>query len=63
MKLPVSEFNQTEHDGCVMHFQTRDCACECGHKGEKSLEDREMVFQPYVAPKKQIKSTEEDDES
>jgi hypothetical protein len=51
MKLPVSEWNQDEHDKCPQHFQTRDCACTCGHAGAKSLESRGLTFQPRLAPK------------
>lgn len=61
MKWPVTEYNQTEHEGCPMHFATRDCACTCGHKGERSLESRSMAFQPYVPPKP-MKVKEEDTE-
>lgn len=63
MKLPVTEFNQEEHDGCYLYFMSSTCTCECGHKGERSLESRETIFQPYV-PKKQliIKKEEDNDE-
>jgi len=58
---PVNEYTQAEHDGCFMHFQTRDCTCECGHKGERSLESRKTTFQPYVPPRnKQIEIKEEE---
>lgn len=63
MKLPVTEYNQAEHDGCYLHFMSSDCTCDCGHKGERSLESRETVFQPYVAPRKQLKTKDEDDEN
>jgi hypothetical protein len=45
-----------------MHFQTRDCACDCGHKGERSLESRDTVFLPYITPKKKIVIKEEEQE-
>lgn len=51
LKLPITEYNQAEHDGCALHFTSGDCSCECGHKGERSLESRNMTYQPYVAPK------------
>jgi hypothetical protein len=51
MKMPVTESNQAENDGCPEHFQTRSCACTCGHKGSRSLESRAMVFQPRLTPK------------
>lgn len=51
MKLPVTEWNTEEHDGCPEHFQTRTCACTCGHKGSRLLEDRGMQFQPVMSPK------------
>jgi len=61
LKLPVTEFNQAEHDGCFLHFMSHDCTCDCGHKGERSLASRETVFQPYVPPKtKAIKVEEEE---
>jgi hypothetical protein len=62
LKLPISKWNQEEHDKCYLHFQTRDCMCECGHKGERSLESRETLFQPYVPPKKQLVTKDEDDD-
>lgn len=62
LKLPVTEFNQAEHDGCYLHFMTRMCTCDCGHKGERSLESRETVYQPYVPPRNQLKAKDEDDE-
>lgn len=52
LKLPVTEWNQAEHDLCYEHFGTRDCACTCGHAGSRSLEDRGMSFTPYIPPKK-----------
>ena len=59
---PVNEYTQEEHDKCYLHFQTRDCKCDCGHKGERSLESRSMTFQPFVPPRKQqLKTTEEED--
>jgi hypothetical protein len=60
---PVSEYTQGEHDKCPMHFQTRDCACTCGHKGERSLESRSMTFQPYTPPRKQQLVVKEEDDS
>jgi len=61
LKLPVTEFNQNEHDGCYLHFMSSTCTCDCGHKGERSLASRETVYQPYVPPKvKAIKAEEED---
>lgn len=56
LKYPVTEFNQTEHDGCYKNFMSSVCECDCGHKGERSLESRETRFQPFVPPKlKEIK--------
>jgi hypothetical protein len=52
LKLPLTEYNQGEHDGCPRHFETRSCACTCGHEGERTLEQRETEFKPYVPPKK-----------
>lgn len=52
LKAPVTEWNQGEHDLCPLHFATRDCACECGHAGERSLEDRGMTYTPYIPAKK-----------
>ena len=54
LKMPVTEWNQEEHDKCPMHFETRSCACTCGHKGERSLESRGMVFTPYIPPKTKL---------
>lgn len=51
LKWPVSEYNEAEHDKCPMHFSTRSCACTCGHKGERSLESRNMTYQPRSTPK------------
>ncbi len=63
LKLPVTEFNQAEHDGCYLYFMSTTCTCDCGHKGERSLASRETVFQPYVAPKKQqLKAAEDEDD-
>lgn len=65
MKLPVTEYNQAEHDGCFLYFMSSTCTCECGHKGERSLASRETVYQPYLPPKKQqlvIKQEEDNDE-
>jgi len=52
LKLPVSEWNQAEHDGCPKNLMSSVCACTCGHTGERTLESRGTVFQPYVSPKK-----------
>jgi hypothetical protein len=62
LQLPVTKWNQEAHDKCIMHFQTRDCACDCGHKGERSLESRDTVFLPYITPKKKIVIKEEEQE-
>jgi hypothetical protein len=61
LKLPLSAYNQAEHDKCPMHFATRSCDCTCGHEGERTLESRGMVFTPYIPPKT-IKIKEEDTE-
>jgi hypothetical protein len=64
LKLPVTEFNQAEHDGCYKHFATRSCACECGHKGERTLESRDVTRYTVATPKKlkTIEGTEDDTE-
>jgi hypothetical protein len=31
------------------------CECDCDHKGERSLESRDTLFQPYTPPKNQLK--------
>lgn len=61
LKLPVSEYSQAEHDKCAMNFPTSVCTCECGHKGERTLESRGMVFLPYIPPKKQLVTKKEED--
>ena len=64
MKWPVGEHNQKEHDGCPRHFQTRSCACPCGHKGERSLESRGMTLQPVMQAKPmKIKEEKEEEET
>ena len=65
LKLPVTEYSQKEHDGCAKNFSSSVCTCECGHKGERTLESRGMTWQPYVPPKKQqlvIKKEEDNEE-
>lgn len=61
LKLPVTEWNQGEHDGCPKTFPSGDCLCPCGHKGERTLESRNMSYRPYVPPKI-IKVEKEEDE-
>lgn len=61
LKLPVTEYNTEEHDGCAKNFSSSTCTCTCGHKGERSLESRNMTFQPYVPPKKQQLKLDEND--
>lgn len=56
MKLPVSDWNRAEHEKCPEHFQTRSCACECGHVGSRALADRGMTFEA-VKPKRPVLDT------
>jgi hypothetical protein len=51
MKYPVTQWNTEEHDKCPMHFPHRSCTCDCGHKGERTLESRGMTLQPYIPPR------------
>jgi hypothetical protein len=37
------------------------CECDCGHKGERTLESRETKFQPYVPPKNLIVKKDDDE--
>lgn len=62
MKWPVGPYNTEEHDKCPEHFQTRSCACTCGHKGSRTLESRGTTFQPYLPPKTKTIKKEEDNE-
>lgn len=62
-KLPVSEWTQEEHDKCPKNFSSSTCECPCEHKGERSLESRNMTYQPFVPPKTlKVTTTEEDDD-
>lgn len=56
LKLPVTEYNQAEHDGCYKYFMTRECACTCGHKGAKVREG--MNIRPAPETKKRVKKDE-----
>lgn len=52
LKLPVSEYNQNEHDGCPKFFTTRDCACKCGHKGARVREGMDVKPAPITEKQK-----------
>lgn len=61
LKLPVSEWNQEEHDKCPQSFPERECQCTCGHKGSRTLESRAMVKRAVVASKPVITEPKEED--
>lgn len=61
LKLPITQYNQAEHDGCYKNFMSSICQCDCDHKGERSLESRETIYQPYVPPKALVMKKDDDD--
>lgn len=62
ISYPVTEGNKEQHDKCPLHFIQRDCTCDCGHPGERSLDSRGLTFQPPVSAKPiKIEKDEDDD--